>query len=370
MEFASRTKRIRISGIRRIFEAAGKDDINLGLGQPDFQSPEIAKKAAIEAINDGRADGYTSNQGISELRDAVSEDVYFEASSDEVLITSGASEALHIAVEAHVNPGDEVLVPDPGFVSYDALTKVADAKPKSVQLNDDLRLDPTSVKEAISSDTVAIFVNSPANPTGSVQNKNEIKALAEIADDYDITLISDEVYDSLIYEGSHYSPAEFGDNVVVVNGASKRFSMTGWRLGYVIASRDRIDEMIKVHQYIQACASAPAQYGVLEALTNSETYKITKDMREEFRERRDLVLERLEDIGLETSVPRGAFYVFPRVPDNFVEKCLDRGVITVPGEAFGDNGEGYARISYANSRENIEKAFDIIESVVRDIRVS
>ncbi len=368
MKFASRTKRIRISGIRRIFEAAGQDDINLGLGQPDFPSPEMAKQAAIEAINDGKADGYTSNQGIKELRDAVSEDICFEASSDEVLITSGASEALHIAVEAHVDPGDEVLIPDPGFVSYDALAKVADAKPKPVKLDEDLRLDPTSIKEAISGDTVAIFVNSPANPTGSVQSKKEIKALAEMADDYDITLISDEVYSSLVYDGSHYSPAEFGDNIVVVNGASKRFSMTGWRLGYVVASKDRIDEMIKVHQYIQACASAPAQYGVLEALTNRETQEITENMNEEFRKRRDLVLERLEKIGLETPVPRGAFYVFPKVPRGFVEECLDKGVITVPGEAFGDNGEGYARISYANSRENIKKAFNIIEKAVTHLR--
>ncbi|MDY7082595.1 MAG: aminotransferase class I/II-fold pyridoxal phosphate-dependent enzyme, partial [Halobacteria archaeon] len=295
----------------------------------------------------------------------------FAASGSEVIVTSGASEALHIAVQAHVNPGEEVIIPDPGFVSYDALTKVADARPVPVELADDLRMEPESVKEAIGEETSAIIVNSPANPTGAVQTEEDMRAFAEIAADYDIPLISDEVYDRFVYDGGHYSPAKFdeneGGNVVTVNAASKTFAMTGWRLGYVIASEARCDEMIKVHQYVQACASAPSQYAVLEALTSDESDGAVDEMKREFEARRDLVLEGLDDIGLECPEPRGAFYAFPKVPEGFIDECLERDVIVVPGDAFGDAGEGYARLSYANSRENLREALDVMGEVVAEL---
>lgn len=367
MEFSRRTQRIRVSGIRRVFEAAGEDAINLGLGQPDFETPEHVKQAAIEAIDDGRAAGYTSNVGIEGLREEVAGYVGFEASPEEVLVTSGASEGLHVAVQGLVNPGEEVLVPDPGFVSYDALTKVADGEPVPVELADDLRLKPEAVKDAITDDTSVFFVNSPANPTGAVQTKDETRAFAEIADDYDVTLISDEVYDRFVYEGEHVSPARFGDNVVTVNGASKTLAATGWRLGYVVAPTEAVDEMVKVHQYAQACANAAAQHGVAETLNDERTDEAVRRMREEFEARRDLVLEGLDDIGLECPTPRGAFYALPRVPDGFVDECLERGVVTVPGEAFGAAGEGHARISYASSRENLREALGIMEEAVAEL---
>jgi len=367
MEFSRRTQRIRISGIRRVFEAAGEDAINLGLGQPDFDTPEHVKEAAVDAIKDGRAAGYTSNVGIETLREEVAEYVGFDASPEEVLVTSGASEGLHVAVQATVNPGDEVLVPDPGFVSYDALTKVADAEPVPVELADDLRLEPEAVKEAITDDTAAFFVNSPANPTGAVQTRDDARAFAEIADDYGATLVSDEVYDRFVYDGGHVSPAGFGDNVVTVNAASKTLAATGWRLGYVVAPTDAVDEMVKVHQYAQACANAAAQHGVAETLNDERTDEAVAEMRDEFEARRDLVLERLDGMGVDCPTPRGAFYAFPRVPDGFVEECIDRDVIVVPGDAFGAAGEGHARISYANSRENLREALDAMEEVVAEL---
>lgn len=362
--FASRTQDIRISGIRRVFEAAGEDAINLGLGQPDFDTPEHVKEAAVDAIRRGDAGSYTNNAGISDLREAVADYVAFQAEPENVIITSGASEALHIAVQAHVDPGKEVVVPDPGFVSYEALTHVADAEPVPVELADDLRLEPEKVKEAISPDTAAMFVNSPANPTGAVQTERDMRAFAEIADDYNVTLVSDEVYDQYIYDGDHYSPAEYGENVVTVNAASKSFAMTGWRLGYLVAAEERVDEMIKIHQYVQACASAPSQYAALEALTNPESEKVVGEMRDEFRERRDIVLEGLGDMGLDCATPRGAFYAFPSVPDGFVDACVDRDVIVVPGDAFGSAGSGYMRLSYANSRQNIRTALNVMREVL------
>lgn len=365
--FSRRTQRIRISGIRRVFEAADEDAINLGLGQPDFDTPEHVKEAAVGALRDGRAAGYTNNVGIDALREAVAEYVGFEASPENVLVTSGASEGLHVATQAFANPGDEVIVPDPGFVSYDALTKVADAEPVPVELADDLRLEPESVKESITDETAVFFVNSPANPTGAVQTEDDMRAFAEIADDYGATLVSDEVYDRFVYDGEHVSPAEFGENVVTVNAASKTLAATGWRLGYVVAPESAVDEMVKVHQYAQACANAAAQHGVAETLNDERTDEEVARMHEEFEARRNLVLEGLEAMGLDCPTPRGAFYVFPRVPDGFVDACLERGVVTVPGEAFGDAGEGHARISYANSRDNLREALDIMEEAVSEL---
>lgn len=365
--FSRRTQRIRISGIRRVFEAAGEDAINLGLGQPDFDTPEHVREAAVEALRDGRAADYTSNVGIEPLREEVARYVGFDASPENVLVTSGASEGLHVAVQAFADPGDEVIIPDPGFVSYDALTKVADAEPVPVELGDDLRLEPETVKQAVTDETSAFVVNSPANPTGAVQTEEDMRAFAEIADDYGTTLISDEVYDRFVYEGEHVSPARFGDNVVTVNGASKTLSATGWRLGYVVAPEEAVDEMVKVHQYIQACANAAAQHGVAETLNDERTDDAVESMREEFEARRDLVLGAFDEMGLECPTPRGAFYALPRVPEGFVDGCLERGVVTVPGEAFGAAGEGHARISYANSRENLREALDTMEGVVEEL---
>ncbi|MFB6296117.1 MAG: pyridoxal phosphate-dependent aminotransferase, partial [Halobacteriales archaeon] len=255
--FARRAERISISGIREVFEAAGEDAINMGLGQPDFPTPDHAKQAAKEAMDRGDTDGYTSNKGTRDLREAISDkharDNDLDVRPEDLIATAGGSEALHVALSAHVDPGEEVVIPDPGFVSYEALTHVAGGEPVPVPLRDDLTLDPAAVEGAITEDTAAFVVNSPANPTGAVQSVEDMQAFARIADEHDLVCISDEVYEHIVFEGEHRSPMEFAetDSVVLVNACSKSYSMTGWRLGWVTASERRIERMLRIHQYVQ-----------------------------------------------------------------------------------------------------------------------
>ncbi|MDR5674189.1 pyridoxal phosphate-dependent aminotransferase [Halalkaliarchaeum sp. AArc-GB] len=371
-EFSRRVEEISISGIREVFEAAGEDAINLGLGQPDFPTPSHAREAAVEAIRAGKADAYTSNKGIESLREAIvakhGRDQRLDLDPERVIATAGGSEALHLALEAHVDPGDEVLIPDPGFVSYDALTRLAGGTPVPVPLREDLTIDPGAIEAAITDDTAAFVVNSPANPTGAVASEADTREFARIADEHDVLCVSDEVYEYTIFDGEHHSPAQYAetDNVVLINAASKLYSMTGWRLGWVAASQRRIERMLRVHQYIQACASAPAQYAAEAALTGPQ--EIVREMSDSFKRRRDLLLEGLNDAGIDCPTPRGAFYAMPKVPDGFVEECLDRGVIVVPGEAFGENGAGYARISYATDENTLREAIDVMEEAVAAVR--
>ncbi|MBN2111049.1 MAG: pyridoxal phosphate-dependent aminotransferase [Methanosarcinaceae archaeon] len=366
-KFAQRVLDIEISGIRKMFEAAGSDAINLGLGQPDFETPEHIKQAAIDAINEGFT-AYTYGAGIQELREAVSSkfkrENNFSVSPDEVIVTSGASEALEIAIASLAGPGDEVMVANPCFVSYNALAGIMGGKVSSIPLADDLSIRPEDVVERITPKTKAFILNSPANPTGAVQSKSDMKAFAEIADDHNIALISDEVYEHFIYEGEHVSPASYSDNVITVNALSKTYSMTGWRLGYVAARSEYTEQMIKVHQYVQACANSIAQKAAVAAL-NGPMEPVIR-MRDEFRQRRDILVKGLNSLGLECDLPKGAFYAFPRVRDSaeFAGTLISNGVIVVPGTAFGDRGEGYVRFSYATSRENIKRALQIMEDIL------
>lgn len=370
--FAERVEAVSISGIREVFEAAGADAINLGLGQPDFPTPQHIRAAAIEAIESGNVDGYTSNKGIEPLREAIAETYHdeqgLEIEAGDVIATSGGSEALHLAIQAHVDPGQEVIIPDPGFVSYEALTRIAGGTPVPVPLRDDLTVDPATVEAAITDRTAAFIVNSPANPTGAVQSRSDMEAFAAIADDHDVLCLSDEVYEHIVFEGEHVSPARFAstDNVVVVSACSKTHSMTGWRLGWVVASNRRIERMLRVHQYAQACASAPAQYAATAALEGPDDH--VKEMCAAFERRRDVLLDGLEEMGLDTPTPRGAFYVMPSVPEGWVEAVIDRGVIVVPGEAFGENGSGHARLSYATSLDQLETAIDIMADTTESFR--
>jgi aspartate aminotransferase len=365
--FSQRVKSIDISGIRRMFEGAGPKAINLGLGQPDFDTPEHIKKAAIDAINEGFT-SYTSNLGIPELREALcrkfKRENNFTVEPDEVIVTSGASEALHLALQALVEKKDEVLIPDPGFVSYVALTKIAGGKAVGVPLNEKLALKPETVNEYITSKTKVLVLNSPSNPTGSVMKEDDVKAITEIAMDNDITIISDEVYEHFIYEGEHVSPAQFSDNVITVNAVSKTYAMPGWRIGYAAAKKDIIEQMLKVHQYIQACACSISQKAALAAIEGPQ--ECVGEMRESFRARRDFLLEGFRDIGIKCVKPGGAFYAFPEVEDeNAALKLLEKGVIVVPGTAFGSHGRGHIRISYATSAENLRKALGVMERVLR-----
>lgn len=367
IKFSENVAKIDTSGIRKIFEAAGSDAINLGLGQPDFDTPEHIKAAAIKAINEGFT-GYTIGSGIPELREALSlkfkEENGFSVSPQEIIVTSGASEALAIALAALLNPGDEVLISNPGFVSYNALTEILNGRAVSVPLAEDLTMKPEAVLEKITQKTRAIVLNSPSNPTGAVSSRADIKALAEIAEDHNITILSDEVYEYFIYEGEHVSPASYSDNVITVNATSKSYAMTGWRLGYVAGRAEYIGQMLKVHQYIQACANSVAQKAAYAAVTGPKDS--VNVMKEEFRKRRDVLVKGLNELGMECALPKGAFYAFPKVSDSaeVASKLISNGVIVVPGTAFGSEGDGYIRISYAASMKDIEKALNIMEKVL------
>jgi aspartate aminotransferase len=371
-DFSARVEAISISGIREVFEAAGEDAINIGLGQPDFPTPEHAREGAIEAIRAGKVDAYTSNKGTESLRAAIADkharDNDLDVDPGNIIATAGGSEALHIAIEAHVDAGEEVIFPDPGFVSYDALTKLAGGTPKPVPLRDDLTMDPATVEDAITDDTAAFVVNSPANPTGAVQSPEDMRAFARIASDHDVLCISDEMYEHIVFEGDHRSPAEFDDtgNVVVVNGCSKSYSMTGWRLGWVTRSNERVERMLRVHQYAQACAAAPSQYAAEAALNGPQD--AVAEMSAAFEERRDVLVDGLADAGLDCPTPQGAFYAMPKVPEGFVDEVIDRGVVVVPGDAFGEHGAGYARISYAVDVETLKEALEIMDDAAQAVR--
>jgi len=369
--FSRRIGEVSISGIREVFEAAGEDAINLGLGQPDFPTPEHARRAAVEAIEAGEADAYTSNKGTRELREAISakydRDYGMDVDPEHIVATAGGSEALHIALEAHVDPGEEVIYPDPGFVSYEALTHIAGGEPTPVPLREDLTMDPGTVEDAITADTAVFFVNSPANPTGAVQSPADMREFARIADEHDVLCVSDEVYEHIVFEGEHRPVAEFAesDNVVTVGACSKTYSMTGWRLGWITGSERRIERMLRAHQYGQACATAASQHAAEAALTGPQ--EPVEEMVAAFEERRDVLLDGLADIGLECPTPKGAFYAMPKVPGGWVDEVLDRGVVVVPGEAFGEHGAGYARISYAVGVETLKEALEVMGEATRAV---
>jgi len=367
IKFARRIADIEISGIRKAFEALSGDYINLGLGEPDFDTPEHIKAAAVQALKSGFT-SYTFNKGMAELRAAVSNkflrDNNFSVSPEEIIVTSGASEALHIAIHSVVEKGDEVLMPNPCFVSYAALTQLAEGKPIGVPLNEDLTMSIEALKELITTKTKAVIINSPANPTGSVESETKLKAVAELACDHHITIISDEVYEYHIYDGAkHVSPATFSDEVITVNAVSKAYAMTGFRLGYLAAREEYVEQMLKIHQYIQACASSISQKAALAAITGPQ--ECVAEMIREFKRRRDFAVAAFHDLGMDIPVPRGAFYLFPRVADEaeFVEQLRRRGIIVTPGSAFGTRGKDHVRISYATNMANLRRAFELMKDI-------
>ena len=348
MEPSRRVKLINLSGIRKMFELVGEDSINLGLGEPDFDTPYHIIEAAKKALDEGFTH-YTVNKGIIELRDAISTKLGKEnritANPESIIVTVGASEALHLALQALINEGDEVLIPDPGFVSYDASVKLAGGVSIPVRLKeeDGFRMTPERVLEKITPRTRAIILNSPSNPTGSVMKKKDVKVMAEIADDLGLAIISDEIYEKIIYDEKHYSPARFSENVT--------------------STPNLIEEMLKVHQYVTACASSISQKAALAALEGPQDS--INIMVNEFRRRRDLILRRLRSMGISCVKPQGAFYIFPKIkyPENFVADALKKGVVLVPGSACGIYGQDHVRLSYATSYEKIEEAMDRLENI-------
>ncbi len=365
---ASRTKSIELSLIRKMFEVTNPDAINLGIGEPDFDVPENIKNEMKKSIDENDTH-YTSNKGKIELREEIVKKFKNEnginTNPENIIVTAGASEGLFMCAQAFIEKGDEVLLPDPSFLSYEACVKIADGTivPVDCTMENEFKLKADDVQEKITAKTKAIILNSPSNPTGAVMEKEDIKAIADLSMDKDFLIISDEIYEKIIYDKKHYSPAKYRDNVITLNGFSKTYAMTGLRIGYLTANEDYTEQLLKIHQYNIACANNTAQRGAYEALTGPQDE--VEKMVNEFQRRRDLIVRRLNEMGYETVNAEGAFYVFPKIEDeDFVMKAAKAGVITVPGIAFGSNGANHVRMSYANSYENIEKAMDILEERV------
>ena len=365
---AKRTKSIELSQIRKMFEITNPNAINLGIGEPDFNVPENIKEAMKKSIDENDTH-YTPNKGYIELREAIAKKFKKEndmqTTPDNILVTAGASEGLYICAQAFVEKGDEIILPNPSFLSYEACINLAGGTivPVDCKMENEFKLKASDVLEKVTEKTKAIILNSPSNPTGAVMEKEDIKTIADWSMDYDFLIISDEIYEKIIYDKKHYSPAKYSDNVITLNGFSKTYAMTGLRIGYLTANDRNIEELLKIHQYNIACASTTSQRGAYAALTGPQDD--VKKMVNEFKRRRNLIVNRLNKMGYETTNVEGAFYVFPKIDDpNFVMKSAEEGVITVPGTAFGSNGENHVRMSYANSYENIEKAMTILEERV------
>ena len=365
---ASRTESIELSLIRKMFEVTNPDAINLGIGEPDFDVPENIKNAMKKSIDENDTH-YTPNKGIIELREEITKkfkkDNGINTDPDNIIVTAGASEGLFMCAQAFIEKGDEILLPNPSFLSYEACIKIAGGTivPVDCTMENEFKLKAEDVEEKITNKTKAIMINSPSNPTGAVMEKEDIKAIADLSMDKNFLIISDEIYEKIIYNKKHYSPAKYSDNVITLNGFSKTYAMTGLRIGYLTANEDYTENLLKIHQYNIACASTTAQRGAYEALSGPQG-EVDK-MVGEFQRRRDLIVSRLNEMGYETVNAEGAFYVFPKIEDeDFVMKAAKAGVITVPGIAFGSNGKGHVRMSYANSYDNIEKAMNILEERV------
>ena len=362
---AKRTRTIELSQIRKMFEITNPNAINLGIGEPDFNVPENIKKAMIQSINDNDTH-YTPNKGYIELREEIvkkfKKDNGIKTDPENIIVTVGASEALYMCAQAFIEKGDEVILPNPSFLSYEACINLADGKitPVNCKMENEFKLKASDVEEKINKNTKAIILNSPSNPTGAVMEKEDIKSIADLSMDNDFLIISDEIYEKIIYDKKHYSPAKWSDNVITLNGFSKTYAMTGLRIGYLNANEELCEELLKIHQYNIACATTTSQRGALEALRGPQDE--VEKMIAEFKKRRNLIVKRLNEMGYETVNAEGAFYVFPKIEDeNFVQNAAKAGVITVQGAAFGSNGKGHVRMSYANSYENIKKAMNILE---------
>lgn len=375
-KFADRTRYIDISGIRQMFELAKAEGvINLGLGEPDFPIPPESKAAIKEAMDEDFTH-YTPSKGIPELRASLVKKLEKEngikTDIEEIIVTSGASEALALALLATVNPGDEVLIPDPGFVAYAPLTRVAGGIPKPFKVKEEDRfdIDPEEINAGIGEKTRALILNTPNNPTGAVSSEGALKNIAEICSRNGIFVISDEVYEKIIFQGRHHSIGQYTDLAITVNGFSKSYAMTGLRLGYVHSRLDVIERMLKVHQYLQASTNSLSQRAALAALQSRDG--ASEEMRNVFRRRRDLIVQLLNDIpGVRCLSPQGTFYAFPDFSSHGDSRTLtmkilkEARVVTTPGTAFGENGEGFIRFSYACSSAKITEGIERIRRLLK-----
>lgn len=375
---------IKPSGIRKFFDIVSemKDAISLGVGEPDFETPWHIRDEGIYSLEKGRT-FYTSNAGLKELKIEICNylkrklDVSYHY-HDEVLVTVGGSEAIDIALRAMVNPGDEVLIPQPSYVSYEPCAILAGAKPVIIELKHEnqFRLTAQELEDAITDKTKILILPFPNNPTGAVMERADLEAIAEVIEKHDLFVISDEIYSELCYTDKHVSITNIPgmkERTILINGFSKSYAMTGWRLGYACGPEPIITQMTKIHQFCIMCAPTTSQYAAVEALKNGD--EDVANMREAYNQRRRFLVHAFEEMGLECFEPFGAFYIFPCIKefgmtsDEFANRFLaEEKVAVVPGTAFGDCGEGFIRISYAYSLERLKEAIGRLEHFVQKLR--
>lgn len=375
---------LKPSGIRKFFDILDemKDVISLTVGQPDFVTPWHIREAAIESLEKGRT-YYTSNAGLTPLREEIVAymqrrfDLKYNA-KDEVLVTVGGSEAIDLAIRATVNPGDEVIIPQPSFVCYEPITVMAGGTPVIIPLKaeNNFKLTAQELRAAITPKTKMLVLPFPNNPTGAVMNADDLREIADVLRDTNILVLSDEIYAELTYSGKHVSIASFEgmrERTIIASGFSKAYAMTGWRLGYTLAPKEITAQMFKVHQYGIMCAPTVSQFAAIEALRAGDSD--IEYMKDEYNRRRLYITSGLAAAGIECFKPEGAFYVFANVggfgmtSEEFCTKLLyEAGVAIVPGTAFGECGEGFARVSYAYSVNHISTAIEKIDEFVKKIK--
>ena len=389
MKVADRMESIPFSGIRKIFEEvtrrekAGEKIIHLNIGRPDFDTPQHIKDAAKKALDEKKVH-YSSNYGIPQLRDALANKLQQENKmsydpATEIIVTVGGNEAVFMAMMGLLNFGDEVLIPDPCWLNYFYCVQMAGAVPISVPAKQEHQFTPRieDFRSRITDKTKMIVINTPNNPTGAVYGAESLEELARLAEEKDLYVLSDEIYEKMVYDGNRH--VSFGslpgmkERTITVNGFSKNYSMTGWRLGFVAASPDAVSAMVRIHQYVTICATSFAQWGAVAALTGPQDD--VKHMIAEFDRRGALVSSALQEMpGIQVSKPAGAFYIFPSIKETgkssqeMAEYLLDEAKIAVvPGHVFGDFGEGYIRLSYANSYENLEMAMSRMNAALKKL---
>jgi aminotransferase len=377
---AKRVVELKPSGIRKFFDivATMDDVITLGIGEPDFTTPQPVLEAGIEALRQGQTH-YTANAGFYELREAIA-DLLLEKYRvrynpvDEVMVSVGVSEALYLALTAVINPGEEIIIPTPCFVSYQAEVLLAGGVPVEVPgtMENGFQPEPELIEAAITPKTKAIFLGFPNNPTGAVATRENLLSISRIANDYDLLVISDEIYDSLVYGVDHVCFASLPgmkERTITLGGFSKTYAMTGWRVGYAAAPAGILKGLVRIHQYTVMSAPSVSQLAALAAINVGGEH--AEEMRLKYDRRRKLIVSRLNEIGLETFLPQGAFYAFPKITstglddETFAQRLLEeQKVAVVPGSAFGAGGEGFVRCSYATKYELIEQALERIEKFV------
>ncbi len=375
---------IQPSGIRKFFDVANDmpDAISLGVGEPDFDTPWIVREEGIYSLEKGRT-FYTSNAGLQELKNEIS--FYLERKQGlnynpktEIMVTVGGSEGIDVALRALINPGDEIILPEPCYVSYLPCITLADGVPVQIDLKEEneFKLTPEELLGAITDKTKALILTFPNNPTGAVMTKEDLAPLVDIIIEKDIIVISDEIYSELTYGSNHVSIASFPgmkERTILINGFSKAYAMTGWRLGYACAPKMILEQMLKIHQFAIMCAPTTSQYAAVTALRHCDG--AVQEMKEAYNQRRRFVLNAFKEMGLQCFEPRGAFYAFPCIKefgmtsDDFAMKFLEEEkVAVVPGTAFGNCGEGFLRISYAYSIEELKEALGRMKRFVEKLR--